>query len=232
MDARQTEHSLEALIKQQEMGGVVFAYEDLNDHDSLIAISFRDAFRNHDHILTPDKVGLRINLGPVKIVKFQGERRVIADVINVSQRIMEFAKLNQLFVSRSFYEFVGCISENYSTMFNYLGIRAGKHVRQHAVYEIVFEGEARSEMPALQVARNQVSTAPAAAWPRAPFDEVQLNQIAYQLADYIGSLALILVKKAAKKARNLDYLYYMLAKDALSTKEQKRQFLDFRHTIF
>lgn len=198
----------------------------------LVAISLRDAFRKHDHTLSPYKVRLGINLGPVKIVELQGERRVIGDAINVAARIMAFAQPNQLLVSRSFYEVVGCVSENYSTMFNYLGMRADKHVRQHAVYEIVSEGEARSEAAAPQPPANQASPVPAAAaLPRALFDEAQLTQVAYQLAGYIGPLALILVKKAAKEAQDLDDLYHMLAKDVLPTEEQKRQFLNSRRTI-
>jgi len=197
----------------------------------LVAISLRDAFRNHDHTLTPYNVRLGINLGPVKIVELQGERRVIGDAINIANRIMGFAQPNQLLVSRSFYEVVGCVSENYSTMFNYLGMRADKHVRQHAVYEIVSDGEAKSETAPPQVPANQASSAPATP-PRAPFDEAQLTQVAYQLADYIGPLARILVKKAAKEAQDLDDLYHMLARDVLSIEEQKRQFLNSRHTIY
>ena len=198
----------------------------------LVAISLRDAFSSHDHTLTPYNVRLGINLGPVKIVEIQGERHVIGDAINVAQRIMDFAKPAQLLVSRSFYEVVSCVSENYLAMFNYLGMHADKHVRQHALYEIVPEAEARSEVPALQELVNEASSPPATgASPVVLFDEAQLTQVANQLAGYIGPLALILVKKAAKGAQSLDNLYHLLAEDVLHTEEQKRQFLDSRHTL-
>ncbi|MGV7228701.1 MAG: adenylate/guanylate cyclase domain-containing protein [Nitrospirales bacterium] len=212
--------------------GMAICYLGDPEEILLVAISLRDAFKNHDHTLTPYNVRLGINLGPVKIVELQGERRVIGDAINVAQRIMDFAKPNQLLVSRSFYEVVSCVSENYLAMFNYLGMHADKHVRQHAVYEIVPEGEARSEVVASQTPANQESPAPpAGASPGVPFDEAQLTQVANQLADYIGPLALLLVKKAAKEVNSLADLYNVLAEDALHTEEQKRQFLDSRRTL-
>jgi hypothetical protein len=212
--------------------GMAICYLGDPEEILLVAISLRDAFRSHDHTLTPYNVRLGINLGPVKIVELQGERRVIGDAINVAQRIMDFAKPNQLLVSRSFYEVVSCVSENYLAMFKYLGMHADKHVRQHAVYEIVPEGEARSEAAARQAPANQASPAPATgASPGVLFDEAQLTQVAKQLAGYIGPLALILVKKAAKEAQSLDDLYHLLAEDVLHTEEQKRQFLDSHRTL-
>jgi class 3 adenylate cyclase len=207
--------------------GMAICYLGDPEEILLVALSLRDAFRNHDHTLTPYKVRLGINLGPVKIVELQGERRVIGDAINVANRIMTFAEPNQLLVSRSFYEVVSCVSENYPTMFNYLGMRADKHVRQHAVYEVVPEGEDTSEGTASQGTALRASPTPAA-----PFDEAQLTQVADQLANYIGPLAPILVKKAAKEVQSLDDLYHVLAGDVLSTEQQKRQFLDSRHTLF
>ena len=49
---------------------------------------------------------------------------------------MNFAYAGQIFVSRSFYEVVGCLSEEYAALFSYLGKRADKHVREYEVYEL------------------------------------------------------------------------------------------------
>ncbi len=118
-------------------------------------------------------------------------------------------------------------------MFNYLGIHADKHVRQHAVYEIVPEGKANSEVATAKTPTNQISPTPAGGLaPGALLEETPLVQAANQLANYIGPLAPILVKKAVKAARSLDHLYHVLADDVLSTEEQKRQFLDSRQTIY
>ncbi len=206
--------------------GMAICYLGDPEEILLVALSLRDAFRNHDHSLSPYTVRLGINLGPVKIVELQGERRVIGDAINVANRIMSFAKPNQLLVSRSFYEVVSCVSENYPTMFNYLGMHADKHVRQHAVYEVVAEGEASGEETISQISTTQANSTAAA-----PFDEAQLTQVADQLANYIGPLAPLLVKKAAKEAKSLDDLYQVLAGDVLSTEQQKQQFLNSRHTL-
>jgi hypothetical protein len=143
---------------------------------------------------------------------------------------MDFAMPNQLLVSRSYYDVVSCVSESYPTMFHYLGRRADKHVRQHAVYEVVPEGETRDETVADSQARaNQADSVPSPSG-AAAFDETQLKHIADQLASYIGPLALILVKKAAKGAQSLDDLYHVLVED-VPTEEQKRRFLDSRRTL-
>jgi class 3 adenylate cyclase len=209
--------------------GMAICYLGDPEEILLVAISLHEAFLNHDHAKAPYKVRLGINLGPVKIVELQGERRVIGDAINVAQRVMDFAKPNQLLVSRSFYEVVSCVSEAYPTMFNYLGMRADKHVRQHAVYEVVAEGGVSVEPDA--PAEAAASAAPDSASPEpGALDDAQLKQVADQLAAYIGPLASILVKKAAKEAQSLDELYVALAED-VPNEEQKRQFLDARRTL-
>jgi len=78
-----------------------------------------------------------INLGPVKLVKdINGQPNIIGDGINVAQRVMSFALPGQVLVSRSYYEVVSRMSEEYARMFHFEGSRTDKHVREHEVYAV------------------------------------------------------------------------------------------------
>lgn len=81
---------------------------------------------------------LGINLGPIKIMQdVNSQRNVLGDGINVAQRIVSFAKPNQLLVSRSFYELVVSLNQNRKVLFKYQGIHVDKHEREHEVYEFL-----------------------------------------------------------------------------------------------
>lgn len=81
----------------------------------------------------PLRIG--INLGPVKLLRdINGHPNIVGDGINVAQRIMSFARPGQIVVSRSFFDVVSVISEEYSKLFKYEGSRTDKHVREHEIY--------------------------------------------------------------------------------------------------
>ena len=62
-----------------------------------------------------------INLGPVRLVKdLNGQTNILGDGINVGQRVMSFADPGQLLVSRSFYEVVSRLSDEYENLFTHL----------------------------------------------------------------------------------------------------------------
>ena len=83
-----------------------------------------------------------INLGPVRIVKdLNGQTNVLGDGINVGQRVMSFAGIGQLLVSRSFYEVVSRLSSEYENLFEHIGLRADKHVREHEVYLVHLDAD-------------------------------------------------------------------------------------------
>jgi PEGA domain len=78
-----------------------------------------------------------INLGPVRLVKdINGLPNIIGDGINVAQRVMSFAEVNQVLASRSYYEVVSALSPDYAHLFNFEGARTDKHVREHEVYAL------------------------------------------------------------------------------------------------
>ncbi|MGZ8155180.1 MAG: hypothetical protein ACXWUK_07770, partial [Burkholderiales bacterium] len=89
------------------------------------------------------EVRMGINLGPVRVVKdLNGQTNILGDGINVGQRVMSFADIGQLLVSRSFYEVVSRLSDQYDNLFEHIGERKDKHVRAHEVYSVNVTPEA------------------------------------------------------------------------------------------
>jgi class 3 adenylate cyclase len=104
-----------------------------------------------------------INLGPIKLVRdINGQPNIVGDGINVAQRIMSFARPGQVVVSRSYYDVVSVISDEYAQLFKYEGSRTDKHVREHEIY-IVGESAA-----AFDKARAGMEDRAAATNPRVP----------------------------------------------------------------
>ena len=106
-------------------------------------LSLREAMVRENQSLTQieesgeDAVRMGINLGPVKLVKdINGHPNIIGDGINVSQRIMSFARPGQIVVSRSYYDVVSNLASEYAKLFTYEGSRTDKHVREHEIYVV------------------------------------------------------------------------------------------------
>lgn len=100
------------------------------------------------------RMRIGINLGPVKLVKdLNAQPNIIGDGINVAQRVMSFAQPGQILVSRSYYEVVSCLSEEYGRLFRYEGSRTDKHVREHEVYTVGAAGPALRHPPRIEDAQ-------------------------------------------------------------------------------
>lgn len=106
------------------------------------ALSLRESMLNEDPDLDPPLlVRVGINLGPVRLVRdINGQPNIVGDGINVAQRVMGFADVGQILVSRSYYDAVSRLSAQYAGMFHYQGSRTDKHVREHEVYAIGYPG--------------------------------------------------------------------------------------------
>jgi class 3 adenylate cyclase len=156
-----------------------------------------------------------INLGPVRVVKdVNGQPNMLGDGINVAQRVMSFAEPNQILVSRSYYEIVSRLSQEYARLFQYLGVHRDKHVREHEVYVMAAGGPGGSATPAADQAQAAAAASrsgrlessefvPAAA-PR--FEPAVLARVEGALAESLGPLARVLVRKAAQTAPDLPAL--------------------------
>jgi class 3 adenylate cyclase len=106
------------------------------------ALNLRESMLNEDPDLDPPLlVRAGINLGPVRLVRdINGQPNIVGDGINVAQRVMGFAEVGQILVSRSYYDAVSRLSPQYAGMFHYQGSRTDKHVREHEVYAIGYPG--------------------------------------------------------------------------------------------
>lgn len=78
-----------------------------------------------------------INLGPVRLVKdINNQPNIIGDGINVAQRVMGFAAVNQVLASRSYHEIIAALSAEHAQLFTFQGSRTDKHVREHEIYAL------------------------------------------------------------------------------------------------
>jgi len=212
----------EDTIKLDTGDGIAICY--LGDPEDILylSIGLRNAFINTaNNSDTAYSVRSGINLGPVKIVEdINGQRNTIGDAINVAQRVMDFAKPNQLLVSRSYFDVVNAISERYESMFNYVGLREDKHIRKHVVYEVLEDATALKliESGASQVVEVTSNT------PQVELNQEHLDTAQTHLAAYIGPLAKVIVERASRQASNVQELYKILVEE-VDGDENKRDFL-------
>ena len=165
-------------------------------------------------------IRLGINLGPVKLARdINGNLSAIGDGINVAQRIMSFSGINQISVSKSYYDVISRISEDYSRMFRFAGMRLDKHVRQYAVYELIPPGSPAAAFAPAEPEMHIESSPPAQ--PREPLDPEALRKIEESLAVTMGPISTYLVASLAKKAADLPALCEMLASRIPATAEQE-----------
>jgi len=171
----------------------------------------------------PYEVRTGINVGPVRLVTdINGRFNVLGDGINVAQRVMSFAGPNQVLASRAFYDVAWCLSDAYSNLFQYYGIRKDKHLREHVLYEVITaEAETLTLERTTEVApvmeehtrvirsRLASETAPMS---EAKWDAEILRRIENELMLYIGPLAKVVVRKEAARAMSLEDLQVRIAK--------------------
>jgi class 3 adenylate cyclase len=122
----------------------------------FVSLTLRDALAGPQPAGPEMKMRIGINLGPVKLVKdINGQPNIIGDGINVAQRVMSFSQPGQILVSRSYYEVVSCLSEQYVKLFHYEGSRTDKHVREHEVYAVESTGQALLQVAASNDSRKK-----------------------------------------------------------------------------
>lgn len=122
------------------------------------ALNLRESLLNEDPNLEPRlQVSMGINLGPVRLVRdVNGQPSIVGDGINVAQRVMGFADVSQILVSRSYHEAVLRLVPQYADLFHYQGSRTDKHVREHEVFAIGYpEDKATHSITAEQMREKQ-----------------------------------------------------------------------------
>ncbi len=118
--------------------GAAIAHMGSPEDALFVSLSIRDEILKSNILSSmPLYVRFGINLGPVRLVSdINGQRNIIGDGINTAQRIMSFAKPNQIVVSRSYYDVTSRLTQEISQMFDYSGIKHDKHVREHEIYAV------------------------------------------------------------------------------------------------
>jgi hypothetical protein len=122
----------------------------------FVAMEFRDSILNEQPPSDPPlSIRMGINLGPVKLVKdINKQLNLIGDGINVGQRVMSFAKPGQLLVSRSYYEVISCLTQEYAKLFVYEGLHADKHIREHGIYAVGHYASDKDSLSGIRSRRN------------------------------------------------------------------------------
>ena len=153
-------------------------------------------------------VRMGINLGPVYLAKdINGQDNVIGDGINVAQRVMSFAQMGELLVSRSFYEVVLLLSGDYASMFQPRAAQTDKHNRSHELYavsEAVRVGRRVAEAQAKRRSQRRPAAAAASAQPATVSDAgshfivcgATRESVAAELARYAADGATVIAAPA------------------------------------
>lgn len=126
------------------------------------ALSMRISLLSEESFIDPPLlVRMGVNLGPVRLVKdINGQPNIVGDGINVAQRVMGFAEPGQILVSRSYYDAVSRLSQEYAGMFHFEGSRTDKHVREHEVYAIGYPGDFTASQQANSATAEEAAKAP------------------------------------------------------------------------
>jgi class 3 adenylate cyclase len=147
-----------------------------------------------------------INLGPVKLVTdLNGRPNVVGDGVNVAQRVMSFAEIGEILVSRSYYEVVARLREGNERLFRYMGSKRDKHVREHQLYAFSLHAGAPHPCAPARPDEGLVEAAGAG------LPAALLAAEEQRLAAYIGPLARVIVRRAAETARSAGELCSAIA---------------------
>lgn len=100
----------------------------------LISLTIRDEILENNSLgSTPLYVRFGINLGSARVSSdVNGKPSIVGESIDEAQRIMSFAKPNQILVSRPYYEMTSKLSQEISQMFEYHDM----HANEQDIYSV------------------------------------------------------------------------------------------------
>ncbi len=169
------------------------------------------------------KVRLGLNLGPIKLVEDLNQKRnCIGSGINDAQRVMSFAAENQLLVSRSYFEIVSKMSQDYSNELRYLGLRSDKHDQQHDIYELVVDVVRVNDFPHAVTGTSSVTTG--AQEKTSKFDPEVIERITNELVKYIKrSEAKKIIQESMERTSTIQELCSLLT-NAITSEDDRYSF--------
>ena len=111
------------------------ALEDALEDALLISLTIRDEIlENNSLSSTPLYVRFGINLGAAQVSNdVNGKPSIVGESIDEAQRIMSFAKPNQILVSRPYYEMTAKLSQEISQMFEHHDL----HANEQNIYAVI-----------------------------------------------------------------------------------------------
>ncbi|MES1978146.1 MAG: protein kinase [Pseudomonadota bacterium] len=158
-------------------------------------------------------VRMGLHLGPMRMVFDINKRvNVIGDGINVAQRIMDFARPNQIMASRAYYDVVSRITDTAAGLFSPMGPHIDKHMRSHDIYAVLDPQTAQAtQMAAIADVTHSFGNTGSLTVPLNSLTPEMAGDIENELARLIGPLARVLVKKAVPRANSAQSLRDMLS---------------------
>ena len=149
-------------------------------------------------------VHMGINLGPVRVAPDpNGRSRILGDGITTAFRVMRFSEPGQVLVARAYYEVIQHLKRNAGECFRHLGLRRDPLARDHDLY--LWNGEhlavcGAAAEPSLSRPASGADIIPAA-----------IDSAERILAQHIGPMARILVRRTVPRAGSLRELLQSLA---------------------
>lgn len=192
-----------------------------------VALQVQDDVVEKGSLLSPPMlVRFGVNLGSVRLIRdLNGQQNIVGDGINVGQRVMSFAETNEIMASRSFYEVVSCLTNEYKKLFHYHGICKDKHQREHECYRVISEQhEARLKASTPPELANAVAGDAERPYCEIVLSPQSLRALEETLMPYVGPMAKILVSKVTKSVANLTEMCLMLGQQ-IPDEQQRNAFI-------
>jgi hypothetical protein len=228
--------------------GAVVCFPGDPEDALFVAIGIRDSLQQETASFPDLQVRLGVNLGPVKVLEeAPGHTQLLGEGMHGAEALLSFAAPSQILASRSFFELVSSLSDEYRELFHHHGARRLPGAREVDLYELAPVGGSRATadstwpaggtpqpapMPApaaplaSPVAAVRAPAPAAAATPSGGWRPEALAELSTALAKAMGPLAPVLVKRSAKTTEDPRVLCDVLA-DALTDESDRVAFLAF-----
>ena len=229
--------------------GAVVCFPGDPEDAVFVAIGIRDSLQQETATFPDLQVRLGVNLGPVKVLEEKpGHTQLLGEGMHGAEALLSFASPSQILASRSFFELVSSLSDEYRELFHHHGARRLPGARDVDLYELAPVGGARtmadSTWPAgatppaaagglgpVVPVKFPVAAAPApalgaAVTPSPGWRPEALAELSAALAKAMGPLAPVLVKRSAEKTDDPRVLSELLS-EALTDESDRTAFTAF-----
>ncbi len=224
--------------------GAVLCFPGDPEDAIFVAIGIRDTLQQEVSSFPELELRLGINLGPVKVVEgVPGHTELLGEGLHGAESLLGFAAPSQILASRSFFELVSSLSDEYRELFHHRGGRR-PGARELDFFELApvagpppasadMTWPAGSTPPpgAAPVAPLAVASPPPAppapvATPGGGWRPEALAELSGAVAKALGPLAPVLVKRSLQKTEQPRALCDLLA-ESITDESDRTAFLAF-----